>query len=400
MKPILLLALLTLFQPGGLRAGSDAPRRPAVSPLRVLIVGGGPDLQNNQVAIESNVRYVDRLLDPVGDRRILFADGDAQSKTVLCQGSNGKTYYRAPEIRRIDGPSQLVPVQTEFESLGRRLSTGSSGRALLYFTGHGSGNRASEFNNNEFDLWDNDRLTVKRLAACMDALPARAPVTVVMVQCYSGAFGNLIFEDGDPSQALSPRTVCGFFAAVPQRMAAGCTPSIDEADYQDFTGYFFGALTGVDRLGHRVTGADYYHDGKVTMSEAYAYALIHDDSIDTPTCTSDTFLRRFVKTTDPEVFTAPWSKVRAWATRSQLPALDALCKDLELSGEDLPDRAYHKFHEANGQSEDAYVTHLIRFVRLVKSVVLAHQLEASSDQELKRRFHELAKAEDSNPLTP
>src|ERR1043166_1338504 len=34
----------------------------AAEPLRVLIVGGGPDLANNQVAIESNVRYVGRLL--------------------------------------------------------------------------------------------------------------------------------------------------------------------------------------------------------------------------------------------------------------------------------------------------------------------------------------------------
>ena len=37
---------------------------PTPSSLRVLIVGGGPALEHNQVAIESNVRYVTRLLPP------------------------------------------------------------------------------------------------------------------------------------------------------------------------------------------------------------------------------------------------------------------------------------------------------------------------------------------------
>src|SRR5258708_3063238 len=48
------------------------PIRRAISP-RVLIVGGGPDLHNNQVAIESNVRYVGHLLPQATSRLTLFA---------------------------------------------------------------------------------------------------------------------------------------------------------------------------------------------------------------------------------------------------------------------------------------------------------------------------------------
>src|SRR4051794_27227107 len=55
----------------------------ASTTLRTLIVGGGPDLSHNQVAIERNVFYVSKLLPPSSPRFTLFADGDATTETVL-----------------------------------------------------------------------------------------------------------------------------------------------------------------------------------------------------------------------------------------------------------------------------------------------------------------------------
>ena len=78
------------------------------------------------------------------------------------------------------------------------------------------------------------------------------------------------------------RDFAGFFATVKERVAAGCTSAVNEEDYHDFTSYFFAALTGRDRVGRRVTGADYNGDGRVGMDEAYCYTLIHDNSIDVP----------------------------------------------------------------------------------------------------------------------
>src|SRR5204863_6599210 len=135
--------------------------------------------------------------------------------------------------------------------------------------------------------------------------------TLVMVQCFSGAFGNVLFEGGDPAAAAVERKIAGFFAAPRERAAAGCTPEVDEAEYHDFTSYFFAALTGRDRVGRKVTGADYNRDGRVGMDEAYAYSLAHDISIDTPTCTSDYFLRRFVPAVDTEVFQSAYASARA-----------------------------------------------------------------------------------------
>src|SRR5205085_5078810 len=122
-------------------------------------------------------------------------------------------------------------------------------------------------------------------------------------------------------------------AVTRERMAAGCTPELDEAEYHDFTSYFFAALSGRDRVGRTVTGADYNHDGRVGMDEAYAYSLAHDISIDVPVCTSDVFLRRAVVSDDSEVFQTPFSVVRSWAAPAQGAALDELSQTLKLTGE-------------------------------------------------------------------
>ncbi len=366
--------------------------------LRTLVIGGGPDLEHNQVAIESNVRYLAKLLPTNTPMRVLFTDGNPRSENVQCLGEDQKVYYRAPQLPRLDGPAKSAQVKSEMDKIAADLHSRPGSPVLLYFTGHGSPDRRSQFNNNRFDLWGGEDFSVKDLSRSLSAFPKGAPVTIVMVQCFSGAFGNVLFENGDPGGDLVDQNVCGFFAAVPTRMAAGCTPEIKEADYKDFSGYFFSALTGVDRMGKPVEGADYNRDGKVGMNEAFAYALLHDESIDTPVCTSDTFLRRYVKTLDPEIFQTPYGKVRGWASPAQLAALDGLSKLLSLSGEDRLTRAYESFTHTQMGSDDLRDVRLIRFVRLAKSIVLAHSLEAGGDQRVKARFGELLKAESANPL--
>jgi hypothetical protein len=327
--------------------------------MRVLIVGGGPEPEHNQVAIERNVHYVSRLL-PAGVSHItLFADGDPSAKTVLYEeqakplppgehaftllfGNPGEASptverFRAPDLGRLDGPARRAAVTGAFEQL-RRADPGS---VLLYFTGHGSRARDGNLDNNSFDLWG-ERLSVRDLAAQIATLPSDMPVTLVMVQCFSGAFGNLIFAGGEPAAGPINREVVGFFATTPDRFAAGCTPEVDEADYHDFTSYFFAALSGKDRVGRPVTGADYNHDGRVSMDEAFAYSLIHDASIDVPVCTSDVFLRWAEHASDEELFRTPYATARSWATPAQGAALDELSRSLKLKGEARLGDAYSK----------------------------------------------------------
>jgi hypothetical protein len=345
------------------------------------------------VAIESNVRYVDRLVPSGSKVRVLFTDGDPASKNVFTLGPDNQPVFRAPQLRRLDGPAELSPVHKELNS----LLTPGGGPVFLYFTGHGSPESQSNFDNNSFDLWDNQQLTVTDLASAVDAFPKNASITLVMVECFSGAFGNVLFKNGDPTGPLADQNVCGFFASVAQREAAGCTPEINEADYKDFTGYFFAALTGTDRLGKPVTGADYDHDGKVGMNEAFCYALINDDSIDTPVCTSDVFLRRFEKVPDEEVVQKPYSNILMWSSPAQHAALEALSSQLGLTGEDRLQNTYNSFMR-QAQGDDSQSVHLTRFVRLAKSVVLGHMFSLDGSEPLKKRYSQLLAAEVGNPL--
>lgn len=370
-----------------------APTPPASAAApRVLMLSGGPDLKHNQVAIESNVRYLARLLPTGATTRVLFTNGSRTTKNVLYEDARGRERYRTPQLPRLDGPNTVPQIKAEFQS----LADGPAARpVLLYVTGHGSPD-SQTLDNNVFDLWDNGELSVRNLAAQMKTLPVSTPVTAVMVECFSGSFGNLLFENGDPKAPLTDRDFCGFFASIAPRPAAGCTPAVNEADYHDFTGYFFSALSGVSRVGQRVTGADYNKDGRVGMDEAFAYSLVHDDSIDTPVCTSDVFLRRFVLEADDTWTNTRWPDIRAWATPAQKAALDGLSSDLALKGDGRLAGAYGTFKKIRLDAEDLPTVHLIRVVRLAHTVILAHRLltsDAAVDAPIKARYARLTMLE-------
>ena len=326
--------------------------KPAGSPLiRAVIVGGGPTLEYNQAAIESNVRYVGKLLPADAERTTLFADGSPAQATVQVEDtpplfSAGERlldlafydpdtrdaadlHYRKPNVgAKLDGPATPDALTELFSTLAREDASAPQPKPLLlYFTGHGSpGNRRYE--NNVYNMWGDKKFSERQLAQQIARLPENVPVTLIMVQCHSGGFANLIFEGGWPDGKPIARDFAGFFASEADRAAAGCTAEVDEADYRDFTSYFFAALTGRDRLGGQVAGADYDGDGRVGMNEAFCYTLANDRSIDTPVCSSDIFLRRFAPLSERALAAVPFRSVRAWATAAQRYALDALAKSL------------------------------------------------------------------------
>lgn len=495
-------AFLLLGEVGLWPSEEPAPLPPvATPPIHALIVGGGPEPEYNQVAIESNVRYVQKLLPPNTHYTTLFADGDTHNATVNYTDpapiSLGRRLYdllihqdsfytadryRPPHLLEgPDGPARLDAIRSAFNALGKQYASPVLGDdpspLLLYFTGHGSPDRPT-FQDNRYDLWKpGPDLTVHTLADLLTKIPPKVPVVLVMVQCFSGGFANLLFAGGDPDRPYLDRDLVGFFAAVPQREAAGCTSEVNEAEYHDFTSYFFAALTGRDRLGRPVTGADYNHDGRVGMDEAFYYTIIHDASIDTPVCTSDVFLRRFVQASDQEVFQTPWRDLLAWATPPQRAALEALSEQLGLQGDDRAQKAFERFQDdtplrrararfANAEAnledqirddkdilygnfpqikgrgadkeeaerqaiawleqnaknspwkelleaekslqkldvaeeqEECVQARQLRFLRVCKTVVLAHKLLSGDDDVLKERYLRLIKAESRALLPP
>ena len=274
--------------------------------LRVLTFGGGPHPEMNQVAIESNVRYVSSLLPPSVQHTVLFTDGGKDKPLVQFEVPPSKMtpgerivrglfgdgpgrgesspwlQYRPTILQQIDGPLVANEVTSAFEKVSVE---NPKVPLLLYFTGHGSPQRP-DFENNYMDLWRNGQLHVDDLKGNLAKIPANRRVTMVMVQCHSGAFARLVL---DP--ALQDRPLCGFFAAPKERVAAGCTPSVLEEDYHDYHRLLF---RRPDRQGSN--GAEpslkptTTRDGKVGGDEAMAYAQMTDESIDVPICTSDVLL--------------------------------------------------------------------------------------------------------------
>ncbi|RYG70834.1 hypothetical protein EON80_06685 [bacterium] len=369
----------------------------APEPLQVLIVGGGPNPNSNQAAIESNVRYVSKLLPTQNTSTTLFADGNKESATVIYQpegpkksndevlldallqtpgqgrgrgggrppgairpappaGFGGQTAvpatmagaptqpqpaaaavprsvgnFKVPGITQLDGPSKSDAIESAF--------TGLSGKPVskiptfLYFTGHGS-KTADNLENNYYNLWDGGKFTVQDLSRQVARLPEKEPVVLVMVQCFSGSFGNILFEGGDPKAAPIDRDIVGFFASTKDRVAAGCTPAVNEDYYYDFTSYFFSALTGRDRLDRKAApDADFNRDGKVGLDEAFYWSVINDNSIDVPVATSDVFLERFSPTEGESWTETPYKSLLKWASPAQRASLEGLSKALGLTSE-------------------------------------------------------------------
>ena len=59
-------------------------------------------------------------------------------------------------------------------------------------------------------------------------LNPRVHVVVLMSQCYSGSFANLMYPQ--TSGGLPTGNMCGFFSATPDRQAYGCYPENRDKD--------------------------------------------------------------------------------------------------------------------------------------------------------------------------
>lgn len=343
MKTPLFLAL-------GLLTGCGAHAQTA--PLRTLIISGGPDFEYNQYAIESNARYVEGLTDKSSWRRVYFADGAPNSRTISAyenspafrakralawildeQLPEDKIVAQASTLKNIDGASTKPSVTRVFREF---VSPTPDERGFLYFTGHGNAggtNFRPDYDDTTFALWNNGNISAREVGRAVQNWPAKNPLFIVMVQCHSGGFANLIFQDGDPKKPLVDRDIAGFFSSTGQRPAAGCTSEVNERDYQDFTTHFFAALSGVSRDGRKVSGADYDRNGAVSGSEAFAWANLNDLSIDVPVTTSDAYLRSIFPVQSKNWQNVPYSQITADASAWQIAMLGGLSSSLNLKGE-------------------------------------------------------------------
>lgn len=271
----------------------------AANPDAVWLIGGGPDVYESQIQIEGNVLWVLRAIETLpGERkvRVFFTDGSEATPDVHewvpppetaaalqplarvfdAYWRNGLR-YRNHGIPDVAGTTEAGPLADALGTDLRALKPGD--RGWLIFTGHGT---QAEGCDNRLELWNGTHLDVGDLQALLDQAPPEARLRFLFAQCYSGAFARL----------ATPGTErCGFLAAPPDQVSEGCSAAVEKSDYEDYSTFFFAALTGRPRNHSGLNGRpDWDSDGHVTPLEAHFHVLTTAFSADVPRSTSEALL--------------------------------------------------------------------------------------------------------------
>ncbi len=305
-------------------------------PPTFFAVGGGLSPCNNEIALEKNILYFQRTLKTLGydptSASIFFANGNNGQTTIRYLDEQGLEQYKAPEIPHLNGAATIANLQNWMQQTGQQNPNQS---VFFYFTGHG-GKNDENLENNFLGLWHRKALSVQDMSGMLDKLPPQKSVVAMMAQCYSGSFANLIYQGGDPKRPIALQTRCGFFATVKERPSVGCTPAVNEADYQDYSSSFFAGLSGRSRTGETVSSADYNRDGRVSYAEAHAFAKVDEKSTDWPISTSEAWLQKRASDQERDFFlNQPIKQILPTARPEQRYVVESIVKifkfDLEKS---------------------------------------------------------------------
>jgi len=141
---------------------------------------------------------------------------------------------------------------------------------LLYVTDHGTKDPLDP-SNNLITLWGTDEsLSVQELRALLGRLDPAVRVVMLMSQCYSGAFANLMYRHR--FGGLPAGNVCGYVASTAERPAYGCYPENRDKDNVGHSFHFMDAVEAGDDLpsAHdRVLATDRTPDVPLKTSDVY-----------------------------------------------------------------------------------------------------------------------------------
>lgn len=328
---------------------------PSNAKIHFLTIGGGPDIFRNQIFFERNVYFFRQTLKNLNlsdqPQSLLFSCGgdvswqpdisylDPQEPPRVNQllseifPGNGdiRVRYRPHNIPAVTGPATRKQLEDWFAKTGPTLADGDT--LFIYVTTHGGGSgKPAETAKSNISLWNGQSIAVPEFTRLLDKLPQSVRVITVMVQCYSGGFGDIVYT-ADQSAQLSPQSRCGFFATLSTLTASGCTNSTREETYADYSTHFFAALGAEDRLGHKLDRAalDIDHDGHISLAEAHAYALLAE-SVDIPTTTSELYLRKVSRIdAGAAVKSSTYKSLRDAADPIRATVLDGLASQLQLA---------------------------------------------------------------------
>uniref|UniRef100_B8HVW0 Peptidase C14 caspase catalytic subunit p20 n=1 Tax=Cyanothece sp. (strain PCC 7425 / ATCC 29141) TaxID=395961 RepID=B8HVW0_CYAP4 len=382
------------LQPGSLSPDrTPLPARNCSQPpsgLEFLVFGGGGSAQQNEISLEKNLRYFQRTLATLGfdpaRARLYFASGNDGQATVRYLNPLGIEQFKPAEIANLVGASTRPNLIAAVQDLARSTPP----TVFMYFTGHG--NRNADLNNNTFNLWNDDELTVQQFSQLLDQLPQQTVVTIVMAQCFSGSFANLIYQGGHPSQPFTQRRRCGFFATIKTNPSVGCTPAVDEADYEDYSSSFFAGLSGRDRVGRSVPLPDYDRNGRVSYAEAHAFVKIDAQTPDLPLSTSEAWLGEEAQRQQlsEKLLSRRITQILATARPEQQAVVNALGERLQFD----PQRS---FWQQSLPQDDQLKTYWVRLGMELLNIAMEAQIRQSGRQDTIALLDRLITCEHGSP---
>lgn len=362
-----------------------------------MVLGGGSAPFENEIALEKNILYFQRTLHELGhnpvNASIFFANGNDGKATVRYLDPQGIEKFKVPQIPNLKGASTLVNLQNWMQQTAQQSPAKP---IFLYFTGHGLPNK-NDFNNNFLTLWNKQLLSVTQLSQMLDELPDETSVTVVMAQCFSGSFANLIYQGGNPKHPIALQSRCGFFATIKSLPSVGCTPSVNEADYRDYSSSFFAGLSGRNRIGKLVASADYNKDGKISYAEAHAFAKVDNKTIDLPISTSESWLQETASSKNVEfILQQPIAEIIKNARPEQRYVVNYLVKMFNWNGNESFGDNLDAFtaKQYNTEEEKAYIERLK--MELI-NISMENQIRNSQNQQAIMNLNRLIECESGFP---
>ncbi len=169
-------------------------------------------------------------------------------------------------------PATFEALTRWFEEEGQQLEPGD--RLLVYVTDHGNKNQR-DLDNNTIVLWG-DELSVEEFKDLIAQLPDGVRVVSLMSQCFSGSFGNVMYDLDEPDRTSG--NACGYYSSSAERPAYGCYPENRGKQNVGHSFRFFEAI--------RIHG---------NLADAHGRVLLTDRTPDVPNRTSDQFLERLLR---------------------------------------------------------------------------------------------------------
>lgn len=376
-----------------------ASAMPAFAKDYSLLFGGGPSPERTEFSIESNVLWFDELFAQAGfdGATTLFGSAGRNAKeiTYLAPVDSLEPYaalalvfdsaevnsrrFRASEVRtEIAVPLTRHGLASQLQRHVGLLGEGDS--LLLTYSGHGG--RGQRPQDNFLFLWDNTEMSVDEMQLSLLEADHGATIRFVLPQCFSGAFSRLPFRNMNPQEGvIKGPEICGFTSVSDDQLSEGCTASVNSEDFRDYASFFYGAISGSDRMGRPLEGdADTDASGRVSLREAHLYTLAHVVSTDIPRSTSEEYLLAM----------EPWSQ--RWASYRSASADNEFIDVAEQLAHDFENRVNeHAFlKEANKRLQLQTLSLVTAEQELVQTRDEIHNLQNQIRQQLFMRWPELS----------